>query len=75
MARTSGSGAACRRRVLRRNGWRWLASGNARFLADGRALGSDNYSVWAVRNAFAAQDYRAPDIREAVPSAGAARLA
>ncbi|MGC0421989.1 ABC transporter substrate-binding protein [Embleya sp. AB8] len=30
-----------------------LASGNARFLADGRALGSDNYSVWAVRNAFA----------------------
>jgi len=29
-----------------------IANANAHFLADGRALGSDNYSVWAVRNGF-----------------------
>jgi sulfonate transport system substrate-binding protein len=30
-----------------------IAGNDAHWLADGRALGSDNYSVWAVRNAFA----------------------
>ncbi|MFF7634963.1 NrtA/SsuA/CpmA family ABC transporter substrate-binding protein [Kitasatospora sp. NPDC008050] len=32
-----------------------LAGSGAHFLANGQALGSDNYSVWAVRTAFAEQ--------------------
>ncbi|MFE9425576.1 NrtA/SsuA/CpmA family ABC transporter substrate-binding protein [Kitasatospora sp. NPDC006697] len=32
-----------------------LADSGAHFLANGKALGSDNYSVWAVRTAFAEQ--------------------
>ncbi|MFE1322321.1 NrtA/SsuA/CpmA family ABC transporter substrate-binding protein [Kitasatospora phosalacinea] len=30
-----------------------IANANAHFLADGKAVGSDNYAVWAVRSAFA----------------------
>ncbi len=30
-----------------------IANADARFLADGKAVGSDNYAVWAVRSAFA----------------------
>ncbi|WP_030460482.1 ABC transporter substrate-binding protein [Kitasatospora sp. NRRL B-11411] len=30
-----------------------IANANAHFLADGKAVGSDNYAVWAVRSSFA----------------------
>ncbi len=39
-----------------------LADSGAHFLANGSALGSDNYSVWAVRTAFAEQH---PEITKA----------
>ncbi|GAA1948259.1 NrtA/SsuA/CpmA family ABC transporter substrate-binding protein [Kitasatospora viridis] len=40
-----------------------LADSGAHFLANGKALGSDNYSVWAVRTAFAEQH---PDVTRAL---------
>ncbi|GAA2114904.1 hypothetical protein GCM10009759_59500 [Kitasatospora saccharophila] len=39
-----------------------IANGGAHFLADGKAVGSDNYAVWAVRSTFAEKH---PDVLKA----------